>query len=65
MVPGTGNQSKEDYHHIVAQVRQFLEGRDRELLDDMRTQMEAAAECEDFEEAARLRDRLFNIPTYA
>ncbi len=61
MAPCTGNQSKEDYHHIVAQVRQFLEGRDHELLDDMRTQMEAAAEREDFEEAARLRDRLFNI----
>ena len=61
MAPCTGNQSKEDYHHIVAQVRQFLEGRDHELLDDLRVQMEAAAEREDFEEAARLRDRLFNI----
>jgi excinuclease ABC subunit C len=61
MAPCTGNQSKEDYHHIVVQVRQFLEGRDRELLDDLRVQMEAAAEREDFEEAARLRDRLFNI----
>ena len=61
MAPCTGNQSKEDYHHIVAQVRQFLEGRDHELLDDLRTQMEGAAEREDFEEAARLRDRLFNI----
>jgi excinuclease ABC subunit C len=61
MAPCTGNQSKEAYHHIVAQVRQFLEGRDRELLDDLRVQMEAAAEREDFEEAARLRDRLFNI----
>ena len=61
MAPCTGNQSKEDYHHIVSQVRQFLEGRDHELLDDLRVQMEAAAEREDFEEAARLRDRLFNI----
>ena len=61
MAPCTGNQSKEDYHHIVAQVRQFLEGRDHELLDDLRTQMETAAEREEFEEAARLRDRLFNI----
>jgi len=61
MAPCTGNQSKEDYHHIVAQVRQFLEGRDHELLDDLRRQMEAAAEREDFEEAARLRDRLFSI----
>src|SRR5881628_2638565 len=61
MAPCTGNQSKEDYHHIVEQVRQFLEGRDHELLDDLRTQMEGAAEREKFEEAARLRDRLFNI----
>lgn len=61
MAPCTGNQSREDYHKIVKQVRQFLEGRDRELLDDLRVQMEAAAEQEAFEEAARLRDRLFKI----
>ena len=61
MAPCTGNQSKEDYQMIVAQVRQFLEGRDRELLDDLRAQMTAAAEQEEFEEAARLRDRLFKV----
>jgi excinuclease ABC subunit C len=61
MAPCTGNQSKEEYHQIVKQVRQFLEGRDRELLDDLRARMEAAAEQEEFEEAARLRDRLFKI----
>ena len=61
MAPCTGNQSQEDYLKIVGQVRQFLEGRDHELLDDLRGQMEAAAEREEFEEAARLRDRLFKI----
>lgn len=61
MAPCTGNQSKAEYHQIVKQVRQFLEGRDHELLDDLRTRMEAAAEREEFEEAARLRDRLFKI----
>jgi excinuclease ABC subunit C len=61
MAPCTGNQSKWDYHKIVKQVRQFLEGRDHELLDDLREQMDAAAEREEFEEAARLRDRLFKI----
>lgn len=61
MAPCTGNQSKDDYHKIVKQVRQFLEGRDHELLDDLRAQMETAAEREAFEEAARLRDRLFKI----
>jgi len=61
MAPCTGNQSKEDYQKIVTQVRQFLDGRDRELLDDLRAQMAAAAEREEFEEAARLRDRIFKI----
>lgn len=61
MAPCTGNQSKEEYHQIVKQVRQFLEGRDPELLDDLRAKMETAAKREEFEEAARLRDRLFKI----
>ena len=61
MAPCTGNQSQEEYHQIVRQVRQFLEGHDRELLDELRTKMETAAEQEDFEEAARLRDRIFKI----
>lgn len=61
MAPCTGNQTSEDYHRIVKQVRQFLEGRDRELLDDLRAQMESAADREAFEEAARLRDRLQSL----
>jgi excinuclease ABC subunit C len=61
MAPCTGNQTREEYHQIVKQVRQFLEGRDHELLDDLRTRMEAAAGREEYEEAARLRDRLFKI----
>jgi excinuclease ABC subunit C len=61
MAPCTGNQSKSEYHQIVKQVRHFLEGRDRELLNDLRAKMERAAAHEEFEEAARLRDRLFKI----
>ncbi len=61
MAPCTGQQTQEEYHRIVRQVRQFLEGHDRELVDDLRAQMDAAATREDFEEAARLRDRMFKI----
>lgn len=61
MAPCIGNQSRDEYHLIVKQVRQFLEGRDRELLDSLREEMERAAEQERFEEAARLRDRLFKV----
>jgi len=61
MAPCIGNQTSEEYHHIVKQVRMFLEGRDTELLDALRAEMRAAAEREQFEEAARLRDRIFKI----
>ncbi|TAJ09828.1 MAG: excinuclease ABC subunit UvrC [Nitrospirae bacterium] len=61
MAPCTGNQSREDYHRIVKQVRQFLEGRDTELLNGLRADMQQAADREQFEEAARLRDRIVKI----
>lgn len=61
MAPCTGNQTKEAYHQIVKQVRWFLEGRDTELLESLRSAMQDAAEREAFEEAARLRDQIGNI----
>jgi excinuclease ABC subunit C len=61
MAPCTGNQTKEDYHQIVKQVRWFLEGRDTELLGSLRSGMQEAAEREEYEEAARLRDQIGNI----
>ncbi len=61
LAPCIGNQTSEEYHQIVKQVRQFLEGRDTELLESLRAAMQAAAGRERFEEAARLRDRIFKI----
>ena len=61
MAPCTGNQTKEGYHQIVKQVRYFLEGQDKELVESMRSDMQAAADREEFEEAARLRDRIIKI----
>lgn len=61
MAPCTGNQTQEDYHQIVRQVRWFLEGRDQELLTSLRDDMHAMAEREAFEDAARLRDRIHNV----
>ncbi|MBI3603129.1 MAG: excinuclease ABC subunit UvrC [Nitrospirae bacterium] len=61
LAPCIGNQSREDYHRIVKQVRQFLEGRDTELLDSLRAEMQTASDRERFEDAARLRDRIVSI----
>jgi len=61
MGPCVGYQTSKDYHEIVRQARMFLEGRDTELLEGYRAQMEAASDVEDYEEAARIRDRIFKI----
>ncbi|TAJ25610.1 MAG: excinuclease ABC subunit UvrC [Nitrospirae bacterium] len=61
LAPCIGNQTREDYHRIVRQVRQFLEGRDTELLESLRAEMQAASDRERFEDAARLRDRIVKI----
>lgn len=61
MAPCTGNQSRDEYHQIVKQVCMFLEGRDSELLSGLEADMQKASDREDFEEAARLRDRIGKI----
>ena len=61
MAPCIGNQTRDEYHGIVTQVRQFLEGRDTELLDGLREQMHIAADRQAFEDAARLRDQIAKI----
>ncbi|MDR1044753.1 MAG: excinuclease ABC subunit UvrC [Candidatus Adiutrix sp.] len=51
----------EEYARLTEQVRLFFQGRGHELLNGLHADMKAAAERYDFEEAARLRDRLNNI----
>ena len=48
----------EQYAEQVAQSAAFLEGKQEQLLDGLRAQMEAAAASLDFERAAQLRDQL-------
>ncbi|HEX4835854.1 MAG TPA: excinuclease ABC subunit UvrC [bacterium] len=49
------------YADQVRQAALFLEGKQESLLRDLRAQMEAAAEAEDYERAAQLRDQLRGI----
>ena len=48
----------EDYRRRAVQAAQILEGKGGELMEELRTQMEQAAEELRFEKAAELRDRL-------
>jgi excinuclease ABC subunit C len=56
--PCAGLVTREDYAELVSQARAFLEGRGGEAVPRMREAMEKAAAREDFEDAARLRDRI-------
>ena len=53
--------SEEGYKRVVRDVRLFLEGKDRELLRSMKARMNESAGRLNFEEAARIRDRIFGI----
>lgn len=56
--PCTGLIDEAAYRKLVENVVSFLQGRRRELVADLKKQMEQAAENLNFEEAARLRDRI-------
>ncbi|MBN1626687.1 MAG: excinuclease ABC subunit UvrC [Deltaproteobacteria bacterium] len=49
------------YMEIVAQVRLFLEGRNRELLRKLERDMRRLSDMEDYEGAARIRDRIIAL----
>ena len=56
--PCVGRVTPEAYRELLAGTELFLRGRSAELTELLRAKMAVAAEAEDFEEAARLRDRI-------
>jgi excinuclease ABC subunit C len=61
LAPCVGLVSREAYHEVVEQVMLILEGRSADLEKLLRTKIAALAEELRFEEAARLRDRLYDM----
>jgi excinuclease ABC subunit C len=57
--------SEEEYARAVGDTRMFLEGRNEELLEDLRQRMSSASTAERFEHAAQLRDAIRTIETVA
>ena len=62
--PCTGEIDPETYREDVVAARRFFEGETGALADPIRREMETAAEREEFERAANLRDRLEAVEAF-
>ncbi len=58
LAPCAGLADRDAYKTAVAEVADFLDGRQERIVKNLRKEMEAAAEDLDFERAARIRDRI-------
>ncbi|MFV9930022.1 MAG: excinuclease ABC subunit UvrC [Rickettsia endosymbiont of Haemaphysalis japonica] len=56
--PCVGKINKEDYRDLVTQVKDFLQGRTKELQENLSRKMEERSSQMRFEEAAEIRDRI-------
>ena len=58
LAPCAGAITREAYAELVKQIMLFLEGRQDQLVREMKRRMQAASDLLDFETAAALRDRI-------
>ena len=61
LAPCVGYVSNEDYRAIIERVIEFLSGETRPVIRELEGKMQGAAEKQDFEQAARYRNRLFSV----
>jgi excinuclease ABC subunit C len=58
IAPCVAYTTREEYNAVIKQVILFLEGKHDEVVKNLEAQMESASENLNFEEAARIRDRI-------
>ncbi|AIE86294.1 excinuclease ABC subunit UvrC [Fimbriimonas ginsengisoli] len=61
--PCAGLSDRAEYGKILDKVERFLGGKEEMMVEDLKKEMEAAAEELDFEKAAKIRDQLNAIQT--
>jgi len=62
--PCQGLQDKSEYDGMIEKVVRFLKGKTDDLVRDLKTEMQEFSEKMNFEEAARVRDRLLTLENY-
>jgi len=61
--PCAGLSDRAEYKKVLDKVERFLGGKEEMMVEDLKIEMEAAAENLDFEKAAQIRDQLSAIQT--
>ncbi|MHB8064190.1 MAG: excinuclease ABC subunit UvrC [Ruminiclostridium sp.] len=61
LAPCKGEVNKDEYRDMMKKICSFLGGQYEEILNDMKSQMEAAAAELEFEKAAQLRNKISSI----
>jgi len=59
--PCTGNISQSDYRKNIEHIRDFLKGRDRTIIDELKKNMASCCADTRFEEAAEIREKIKSI----
>ena len=57
----TGTADRDEYMECIDSVLEFLSGKQKKVLDHLKSEMDRAAEALDFEEAARFRDYIAGV----
>lgn len=61
LAPCVGRPSKEEYQEIINRIIDFLDGKYQQIIDQLKTKMQEAAQNKRFEQAAKLRDQIASI----
>lgn len=59
--PCAGLANRTEYKGVIQKVERFLQGKEASVIDDLKSEMVQAAESEDFERAASLRDKVGSL----
>jgi excinuclease ABC subunit C len=59
--PCQGLVTRDEYDRMLQQLDMFLQGKHQDLLEELRCRMEEASERQDFERAAKYRDRIRSV----
>ncbi len=62
--PCQGLQTKDDYAHMIKQVREFLQGKTAHLSEELKKEMQILANDQNYEDAARVRDKIEALEKY-